>query len=114
MIRPFCVLGQGLFSADAGAVHVVFRPGADPENAMRAFFDRHGLETPPDSGMPEHFSPHLPVECLYPVTPLPSGQPSISDMAVVLFRDVGGLGDEAEIRFRYHEVANFPYHGPGG
>jgi hypothetical protein len=56
--------------------------------------------------MPGHFSPYLPVQCIYPVAPLPSEPPPISDMAAELFREVCGLDDKAEIHFRYYEVTN--------
>jgi len=90
------------------AASVVFGYGGDREKAIRAFYQRHGLETPPDSGKPEHFSPHLPVHCNYPVTPLPSEPAPIAEMATELFRSVCALDDKAEIRFRYYECVQGP------
>ena len=88
------------------AAHVVFGHSADRERAMRTFCQRHGLNTLPDSGIHEVFSPHLPVHSIHHVSPLPSEPESLSDMVTELFRDVCGLDDTAEIHFHCYVVTN--------
>ncbi len=92
--------------SDATAAYVVF--GHDPQQArcMRSLFGRHGLETPQDSGMPQHFHAHLPVQVIYPISPLPSDPPAITEIATDLFRDACNLDNKAELHFRYYEVTN--------
>ena len=99
-------MNLGRDQSGAISASVVFGHEADRERAVRAFYARHGLETPQQSGIPEHFSAHLPVQCIYPVSPLPPESALISDMATSLFRDVCGLDDNADLGFRYYEVTN--------
>jgi hypothetical protein len=72
---------------------VIVPHGEDREKALRAFYQRHGLEVSPDS-----FG-----HCLYHDT-LPLEPEAISDIAIELFREVCGLDEKAEVHFCYYEL----------
>jgi len=85
------------------AFSVKFVYDLDRETAVRAFFERRCLRLPKKTAIPGHFSPHLPVQFMFAVSPLPSEPAAISALATELLRDVCRLDDKAEIVFRYYE-----------
>jgi hypothetical protein len=94
---------------DSITSNVTFIHDATREKAMRAFFDRHGLEAPRAKEMPKGFKflfPGLPVCSLFELSPMSCGAPAFSKIASDLFRDFFGMNDQSELQFSLIEFNN--------
>jgi hypothetical protein len=82
---------------------VIFIHDETREEAMRAFFDRHGLKAPRANEMPKGFNfpfyPNLPVWSIFELSPISSGALAFSRIASDLFRDFCGMNDQSELQF---------------
>jgi len=94
-------------STQDGAVHgfVNVTLGTPQEKGMRAFCARHGLQVPDDSAIPPSFSPHLPVQWKWDISPVPSDATAFSALLTDLFKEICGLDNDSELCFRYFEMA---------
>jgi len=83
--------------------NVTFIHDETREEAMRAFFDSHGLKAPRANEMPKGFNfafyPNLPVWTIFEFSPLSSGALAFSKIARDLFRDFCGMNDQSELQF---------------
>jgi len=77
------------------------------EHALRDCFARHGLNPPPppdESVAPISFVPNVPVQVVYPLSPIPAEATVMSDLVMLLLREICGLNAESEIRVHYFEA----------
>jgi hypothetical protein len=84
----------------------VFQRDREQEQAVREFFVRRGLEVPEDSGTPSHFFADLPVQLIYPISPLPGDAASLSALLMDLFRQTCRLEGNAQLSFHCEEASD--------
>lgn len=88
------------------SAHVSIIMGTSEENAVRKFFQRHGLQMPENSILPACFSPDLPVRLICDISPVPSEAWLLSVFVADLLHEVCGLKDDAELNFVHYELDN--------
>jgi hypothetical protein len=81
---------------------VEFRENSGREAAIRSFLAREGLKVPCVVGTAADFIPDSPVS--YRISPLPTDGRGLAVLLTSLFRDVGGLKEDAELRFHWYEL----------
>jgi hypothetical protein len=83
---------------------VEFREDSGQEAAIRSFLAREGLKAPCVAGTPASFIPDSPVS--YRISPLPIDPRGLAELFTNLLREVGGLKEDAELRFHCFEFSN--------
>jgi len=78
--------------------------GTAQEKAVRSFCGSRGLQLPTDSSIPASFLPHLPVEWMCDISPVPSTAHALSEILADLFIEVCGLERDSVVSFDYHEM----------
>jgi hypothetical protein len=99
-------LGLAFTRLEGELTHACASFTEDPhrDRLMREFLLSHSLRPPRASrGRPPTFVPEIRIQCLYHLRPLPKEAALVARIAVDLFREVCGLGDESELRFQYYE-----------
>lgn len=84
---------QAIFEAQMGSAIGV---------SLTRFMQKHGYKVPDDS-VPDHFSPHLPVEMICDIFPLPTDAFQLAALVLTIFRQVCELADDAPMTIFFVE-----------
>jgi hypothetical protein len=88
-------------------VAVTFPSDPEQERVLREFCTRKGLEIPKDIGTrPSGFSPNLPIQVFYRISPLPAEAAGVSALIEDFFRECGRLSNDAPLEFHIEEASD--------
>jgi len=85
---------------------VTFNQSPENERKMKAIFERLGLQTPRDSGIPGSFLPDQPVQLIYRIGQESVTSAELTKLASTIFQDFCGLEPDSEVRLHFMEFTD--------